>query len=121
MTMSPSSRGSATPSGLDPLRCVSWNHRQAGFAMLARVAMPIATRQALLERLREAELEAVVLSTCNRTELYWYALTPQDDEVARQAFAEATQGHAAATQNGVVELYGLDAARHLFRIGAGLE
>jgi glutamyl-tRNA reductase len=121
MSMNPTSRGSATPAGLDPLRCVSWNHRHAGFAMLARVAMPSATRQALLERLREAELEAVVLGTCNRTELYWYARTPHDDEVARRAFAEATQGHAAATQNGVVELYGLDAARHLFRIGAGLE
>src|SRR5262245_33978331 len=119
MTMSPMNRGSASPSGLDPLRCMSWNHRKAGFATLARVALPAATRQALLERLGQAGLEAVVLCTCNRTELYWYALTPQDDEAARRALSDATQGHAAGA--GVVELYGLDAARHLFRIGAGLE
>ena len=105
-------------SGLDALRVISWSHRNTGFDELARVALPAAAQRALTERLREAGLEAALLCTCNRTELYWYALAPADDDEARAALAQTV---GADRDAGVVELHGVEAARHLFRIAAGLE
>jgi glutamyl-tRNA reductase len=121
MTMTSSRQGVSppSPSGLDALRVISWSHRNAGFVELARVALPGAAQQALVERLREAGLEATLLCTCNRTELYWYALGPADDDTARAALDAVVEDRASIEAR--VELEGVEAARHLFRLGAGLE
>jgi glutamyl-tRNA reductase len=120
MATSRSAASIAALTGLDALRVVSWSHRHAGFEELARVAMPAASQRALIDRLRESGLEAALLCTCNRTELYWYALGPADDAAARDALAEVVDG-GVDPEAGVVELEGAQAARHLFRLAAGLE
>lgn len=120
MTPSRPGASNAASTGLGGLRVISWSHHHAGFEELARVAMPAATQRALTERLRESGLEAAILCTCNRTELYWYALDRADDEAAREALATVVEG-GADPQAGVVELEGTEAARHLFRLAAGLE
>src|SRR5436309_344400 len=76
--------------GLDALRVITASHRSAGLDGLARVSLPAAAREALERRLREAGVEAVLLCTCNRTELYWYAHGADDDAVAQAALASVS-------------------------------
>jgi glutamyl-tRNA reductase len=100
---------------------VGTSHRAAPIALRERLALDPAGAAAFAQRL-SGELEAVCLSTCNRTELY-VAGTDGD----------ALQGRAAAA---LLELAGLEeaelfpvlyrlrdeaAALHLFRVAAGLD
>jgi glutamyl-tRNA reductase len=66
--------------------------------------------------------EAVVVSTCNRTELYAVARTPADGQAA---LLEVLQRHSVAGAAALASAgYLLDddrAAEHLFRVAAGLE
>jgi glutamyl-tRNA reductase len=110
-----------TPVGLAALRTLTLNHRAAGFDHLARLALPAAAQTALRQRLQQAGLEAVLLSTCNRTELYWHARSADDDLLAEAAFrSAAAAGHPIADAT-LPLLDGLDSARHLMRVAAGLE
>lgn len=110
----------AALAGLDALRVITANHRSTGFEGLARVSLPASAREALVRRVREAGIEAVLLCTCNRTELYWYARGADEDAVVRAALQAVTPlGSGAVTD--FTRIDGLDAARHLFRVTAGLE
>jgi glutamyl-tRNA reductase len=75
-----------------------------------------------VERLAGADAEAVVLSTCNRTELY---LTHGDEEAAQaRAFAELTALAGLSESEIAPALYTLTdeaAALHVFRVAAGLD
>ena len=105
--------------GFEGLRAITASHRTAGFGGLARVALLPTAQRALLERLHEARLEAVLLCTCNRTELYWHAQEPTDDETAWSAILSVWPSAAAGRP--FETLAEIDAARHLFRVSAGLE
>jgi glutamyl-tRNA reductase len=106
---------------MSALVLVGTSHRAAPIALRERLALDIDGARAFSARLADG-IEAVCLSTCNRTELY---LAGPD--------AEALQAHAAAA---LVELAGLEeaelapvlyrlrdeaAALHLFRVAAGLD
>lgn len=71
---------------------------------------------------RPSPSEAVVLSTCNRAELY---VRCQDPETARADLVEfLIEFHAIEADAVVPHLYartGIDVARHLFRVAAGLD
>jgi glutamyl-tRNA reductase len=71
---------------------------------------------------REAAREAVVLSTCNRAELY---TTCEDLETARRELQEfLSEYHGVSHQAVAPHLYertDLEVARHLFRVAAGLD
>jgi glutamyl-tRNA reductase len=103
--------------GLSAVRALTLNHRVAGFDCLARHALPPAALAAARLRLNQAGLEAVMLSTCNRTELYWHTRGSDDDRLAVAIFLQAT----GATDEEAVQFIGMDAARHLLRVAAGLE
>jgi glutamyl-tRNA reductase len=62
----------------------------------------------------------VVLSTCNRTELYSYAVHPTDHARAEDLLMAAAQGGAPPRER-FAQADGLPAAAHLFRVAAGLE
>src|SRR5215831_20105703 len=68
--------------GLSAVRALTLNHRVAGFDSLARHALPMAGLAAARQLLHQAGLEAVLLSTCNRTELYWHTRGDDDDRLA---------------------------------------
>lgn len=78
----------------------------------------------LVRRLREAGLseQTMVLSTCNRTELYAFSNRPGFAPRLREAFMKIGQGLQAEPEiPPVYEYEGIDAVRHLFAVGAGLD
>ena len=100
------------------------SHHTAPVALRERLALPDARAEALLRELgdHEAILEAVALSTCNRTELYLVVGDPVEAEtivlgmLARRSGLRPTE-----LLDGVYSFRNCDAARQLFRVTAGLD
>ncbi len=108
---------------------LSLNHHSAPLDLRARFAfapeqLPLALRS-LRERLSRAQPEVTLLSTCNRTELYVAAAhdAPADELVRPALDWLAEQGGAPAgallPHARVAQQH--DAARHAFRVAAGLD
>lgn len=110
----------ATYSGLAAVRALTINHRNVGLGALSDSAVNTTQATELHETLRACGIESVVLATCNRTELYWRARVPGDDETALQAFTDAIGG-TSAEGPAPTQLHGRAAVDHLFRVCAGLE
>ena len=100
------------------------SHRSAPLAVLERASLDPAGQQALLERLLAGENvdEPIVLSTCNRVEVYADATT------FHGAVTEIGEALAAATGVGLGELrehlyvhFDERAVAHLFNVAAGLD
>jgi glutamyl-tRNA reductase len=100
------------------------SHRTAPLELRERLALPEGRAVSVLSDLRATEQvqEAAALSTCNRTELYLVVSDPVEAEstalgvLARQAEIRPTElvGHLYALRSS-------EAARHLFRVTAGLD
>ena len=106
--------------GVQALRALSISHRTAPIAQLERMALSPAAVADLNASLRAQGLEAVVLSTCNRTELYSHAARPVDH--ARAVGILMAAARTTAPERGhFTEASGLAAATHLFRVAGGLE
>lgn len=106
------------------LLAVSVSHKTASLALRERVELNERRAAALLASLTQhTEIEeAASLSTCNRTELY--LATSHADGTERAATAElARTGGLRREELGkaIRALHGTDAARHLFRVAAGLD
>jgi glutamyl-tRNA reductase len=102
------SRGGAA---LSELLVLGASHKTAPLAVRERLALLDGQVEPFLRELmaRDGITEAVVLSTCNRTELY---VVGEEPEVAREALPSD------------VALYferNCDAARHLYRVVSGLD
>ncbi len=100
------------------------SHKTAPLALRERLAVTDAAAERLLHELVEhpSISEAVVLSTCNRIELYVVVADPVEAEsvvlgmLARRAGIRPTE-----LVDGIYALRNCDAARHLFRVTAGLD
>jgi len=100
------------------------SHRTAPLELRERLALPEGRAAGVLSELRTSDQiqEAAALSTCNRTELYLVASDPVEAEgaalgvLSRQAEIRPTEliGH-------LYSLRSSDAAKHLFRVTAGLD
>lgn len=107
--------------------CLSLSHRTAPVAVRERLAYSPDQLPAVLARFgcgRAAAapgfLEGVVLSTCNRLEVY--AVAPAADFAGLAAFVAETAGVPRALFEPYLERYQDEAAvTHLFRVAAGLE
>jgi glutamyl-tRNA reductase len=103
---------------------IGLNHMTAPVEVRERLHIPEATLPVLLERLgNEATvLERLVLSTCNRVEVY--AVTT-DLEVAQAAIpavlAEGTQTPLSLFQDRLYHHHQEEAVRHAFRVAASLD
>ena len=96
------------------LSLVGVSHHRAPVELRERVALDPAGAAALAARLAERTGEAIVLSTCNRTEIY---IVGHDVDAA-----EAAAGLDDPELAGVrYRLGGEAAALHLFRVAAGLD
>jgi glutamyl-tRNA reductase len=97
-------------------------HRRAGLALREWLHFSPAEAAALATRLTSARAEALVLSTCNRTEIYLAGRG--SSEAAGRARAELSR-HSGLTTLEVEQLLeerrDADAALHLFRVAAGLD
>lgn len=100
------------------------SHKTAPVALRERVALTEGRAETFLrELLSDGEVhEAVAISTCNRTEIYVVAGDPVEAEtrvlgmLARQADIRPTE-----LAESIYALRNCDAARHLYRVTAGLE
>jgi glutamyl-tRNA reductase len=71
---------------------------------------------ALLDQQREAGRSSLLLSTCNRCELYW-----SGNEDLEPWFRHIAKGRGAASTPQLIRYDGLAAVRHLFIVTAGLD
>jgi glutamyl-tRNA reductase len=103
------------------LHIVGLNHTTAPVEIREQVVFDgAAAERALLEVIRLPEVtEAVVLSTCNRTE-FFVSSTPGGAAALRHWLAEDQKLTPAARQ-ALFELAGDEAIRHLFRVACGLD
>ena len=107
---------------MSELLALGASHKTAPLAVRERLALPEARAETLTRELvqREDVAEAVVISTCNRTELYLVVTDPVEAEsavlgmLARRAGMPPTELPIYAHRN-------CDAARHLYRVTSGLE
>jgi glutamyl-tRNA reductase len=103
---------------------VGVSHQTAGLAARESVALDDpAARRVLHDLARQRGIrEAVVLSTCNRTEIYALAASVVDGERAlRRALLERSSVGAATLDRSAYTLIERDAAEHLIRVASGLE
>ena len=93
------------------------SHHKAPIELRERVALDVEACRALAERL---EGEAIVLSTCNRTELY-LAHEEHAEELAIGTLVELAGDRGADLTAALYRLRDEAAALHLFRVAAGLD
>jgi len=101
------------------LFCTGLSHHTAGVSLRERFAVDTSSLTALLEemRLRASLAEAVLLSTCNRVEVYGLAPDPASAARDCSAFLQDTAGINA-------DFYRhehTESVRHLFRVACGLD
>ena len=109
---------------MSELLLLGTSHKTASLELRERIAVTDTGAERLLAELHEepAIQEAVVVSTCNRTELYLVAADPVEAEtvvvgkLARRAGLRPTE-----LLEGVYSQRNCDAARHLYRVVSGLE
>ena len=117
-----SSFTSALPSSdLAPLRLRAVSHRTHGLAGLAALAATPASAALLHASLSGHGVDSVVLTTCNRFELYWRSRSSQDDVLVTGMLAAMMGAEAGAIPAVPPFSTGDAAANHLFRVCAGLE
>ncbi len=97
-----------------PFHLVGVSHHTALVEERERFAFTASETAALLDKLKAAGLPGLLLSTCNRCELYWYGAG--DGEAWFRALA---RGRTPGPQLTVE--HGLAAVRHLFKVSAGLD
>jgi glutamyl-tRNA reductase len=94
---------------------VGISHHTAPVGVREQLALTPAELDALLAGLRAADRHALLLSTCNRFEIYWSG--PHDYE---GWFSELAAARGVPLSHAMVRLDGEAAARHLFSVAAGL-
>ena len=102
---------------MSALTLVGVSHHRAPIELRERVALDLDACRALVERLGG---EAVVLSTCNRTEVY-LAREEHAEKEAVAAVTELAGDRAADLASALYRLRDEAAALHLFRVAAGLD
>lgn len=97
---------------------VGTSHHHAPVELRELVALDREHAQALAARLAEGGREAVILSTCNRTEVY---LAAEDADRAEQDAVAALASLEPDVEPALYRLQDRAAAYHLFRVAAGLD
>ena len=111
------------------MRCLSVSHVHAAAEVRARFALTESERCRLYVSLRPAAdripgAELLLLDTCNRTELYLAADTPEGLDELGDAARHVLAGIKSLTRDELAHLQdrtGLDAAQHLCEVAAGLQ
>jgi glutamyl-tRNA reductase len=97
---------------------VGVSHHAAPIELRERAALDLTRAGELARRLAGENGEAVCLSTCNRTELYLAAESPEDAEARAEATLLALESELGPA---LYRLRDEAAALHLFRVAAGLD
>jgi glutamyl-tRNA reductase len=102
------------------LFAVGLNHRTAPIEVREKVALPMESQGTALASLARTPgiTEAVLLSTCNRTEIYFRG---ESDEAARHWLQRLPSAQGMNLAPHLYALCGLDTTRHAFRVASGLD
>lgn len=109
---------------MSELLAIGISHKTAPLALRERLAMTEANAETFIRELvaHEEIREAVVISTCNRTEVY---IVSRESVDAESVLLGRLAGRAGIRPTELVEIVysprNCDAARHLFRVTAGLD
>jgi glutamyl-tRNA reductase len=106
------------------LLAIGVSHKTAPVELRERLALPEARRAEFVRDLRgTGEVhEAVTISTCNRAELYLVVGNPVEAESRALAMlASQARIRPTALATSIYSLRNCDAARHLYRVTAGLD
>src|SRR5436305_12328329 len=109
---------------MSELLAIGVSHKTAPVEIRERLALPEARAAEFLRDLRGAGdiHEAVAISTCNRTELYLVVGDPVEPESRALAMLASQAGiRPTALASSIYSLRNCDAARHLYRVTAGLD
>ena len=109
------------------LRCIGIDHQSSSLEVRELLAFsPQQTAEALTAWLgQQPDIEAVLLSTCNRTEFYFASETneiPEIETAVKFLFSQKQgpeKGFTLASH--IFSLAGLDAVKHLFSVASGLD
>ena len=97
---------------------IGMSHHTAPLDVRERLVLPEDAQATFLKTHAQAPAEALLLSTCNRVELYLAGATEAAPDVARLALAQA----AGRDLDGHLYLHRGEAAlQHLFRVSASLD
>src|SRR4051794_24714072 len=101
------------------LICIGLSHRTAPLAVRERLALSEARQLEVVQRLAQAPVEALWVSTCNRVEVY---LSAPDAALAHQRVVAELQslGGPEALEH-LYEHRGENALVHLFRVAGSLD
>lgn len=108
------------------LQVVYCNHQTANIGIRERLAFPADRLQRAYEEIRSRfpRVEAVVLSTCNRVEVYTAQESPDDAPSHRELAEFFSDFHSVPLDEFVedfLERTGPDAVRHLFQVSSSLD
>src|SRR5215218_2389486 len=106
------------------VQCLGLNHRTAPVGMREQLGYTNDTIPAALGRVRNDPRirHAVILSTCNRVEVYTSLPASANPRGLLTEFLAADRGlDIALIEPSLYYLEGMDAARHLCRVAAGLD
>lgn len=102
---------------------IGLNHTTAPVDIRERLSIPDGDPSGFLKSLTRSDQvsEAVVLSTCNRTEVYAWTRSRDDDDDILDAIAEFFQMPRDSFQPYLYSLAGHKAIEHLFRVSSGID
>ena len=104
------------------LRLTGINHQTAPVSIREKAAISSEKLPATLEVLRNYVPHGIILSTCNRTEIYTIESDAFDVKKASLAFLKERLGSEEAALSGYIYQYKeKKVAEHLFRVASGLE
>ena len=106
-----------------PILVIGVNHKTATLELRSRVAFADAEASEALPALLALPgvQECVLLSTCNRTEIYAHALHDSTSDILFRALCDIKGIPVTTLSAACVSLQGGSAVRHVFRVAAGLE
>lgn len=110
----------AQPDVLSALRVFSLSQRTCGLSALGTIVSH-GDGPRLHAALGAAGVESLVLSTCNRFEVYWRATRAIDDALVTSTIEAGLPLATDLVRDGSLQLSGGDAVQHLFRVCSGLE
>jgi len=112
-----------TTAGEARLLLLGWNFRTAALSVRERVAFSSDEVREALDRIRGEGLvsEGVIVSTCNRSEIYGVSDGSETNAHLTRLISEWRGLDPREAEAGSFYREGGDAARHLFRVAAGLD
>ena len=101
------------------LICIGLSYRTAPLTVRERLALPEPRQVEVLQQLAQAPAEALLVSTCNRVELY--LTSPELAQAAARAREELSRLGGPETLDHLYEHHGAGALEHLFRVASSLD